>query len=61
MLIYKKMDRSMKQALEDSSDLVRKKRNVCASALAVWKSNNILRKGQLFHGASVTGKMVLHL
>ncbi|GLT84161.1 hypothetical protein SLE2022_024080 [Rubroshorea leprosula] len=51
-------NRSMKQALEDSSDLVRKRRNVRASTLAVWKSNNILRKGQLFHGASVTGLCV---
>ncbi|GKV46848.1 hypothetical protein SLEP1_g53809 [Rubroshorea leprosula] len=51
-------NRSMKKALEDSSDLVRKRMNVCGSALAVWKSNSILRKGQLFHGASVTGLCV---
>ncbi|GKV08532.1 hypothetical protein SLEP1_g20147 [Rubroshorea leprosula] len=51
-------DRSMKKALEDSSDLVQKRMNVRASALAVWKSNSILRKGQLFHGASVTGLCV---
>ncbi|GLT37050.1 hypothetical protein SLA2020_113880 [Shorea laevis] len=58
VLSNRKMYRSVKQALEDSSDLVRKRKNVRASALAVWKSNNILRKGQLFHGASVTGLCV---
>ncbi|GKV37141.1 hypothetical protein SLEP1_g45201 [Rubroshorea leprosula] len=54
----RKMGRSMEKALEDSSDLVRKRRSVCASALAVWRSNSILRKGQLFHGPSVTGLCV---
>ncbi|KAG2680097.1 hypothetical protein I3760_11G082500 [Carya illinoinensis] len=45
----------MKKSLEDSSDLLRKKRDVPCSALGIWKLNNTLRKEQVFHQPSLTG------
>lgn len=49
----------MKKSLEDSSDLLRKKRDVPCSALGIWKLNNTLRKEQVFHQPSLTGEWAL--
>lgn len=46
----------MKKALEDSSDLLRKKRNVPINNLGVWKLNNMVRKEQVFHEPLLTGE-----
>ncbi|GAY37043.1 hypothetical protein CUMW_026210 [Citrus unshiu] len=48
----------MKKALEDSSDLLRKKRNVPINNLGVWKLNNRVRKEQVFHEPLLTGSCV---
>ncbi|KAH9710271.1 Sister chromatid cohesion 1 protein 3 [Citrus sinensis] len=48
----------MKKALEDSSDLLRKKRNVPINNLGVWKLNNMVRKEQVFHEPLLTGSCV---
>ncbi|XP_040988628.1 sister chromatid cohesion 1 protein 3-like isoform X1 [Juglans microcarpa x Juglans regia] len=45
----------MKKSLEDSSDLLRKKRDAPCSTLGIWKLNNTLRKEQVFHQPSLTG------
>ncbi|KAJ0038998.1 hypothetical protein Pint_24077 [Pistacia integerrima] len=45
----------MKKALEECSDLLRKKRNMPGSDLGVWKLNNHVRKEQVFHEPSLTG------
>ncbi|KAF5450927.1 hypothetical protein F2P56_031238 [Juglans regia] len=45
----------MKKSLEDSNDLLRKKRDAACSALGIWKLNNTLRKEQVFHQPSLTG------
>ncbi|XP_044488773.1 sister chromatid cohesion 1 protein 3 [Mangifera indica] len=45
----------MKKALEDSSYLLRKKRNLPGSDLEVWKLNNHVRKEQVFQEPSLTG------
>lgn len=48
----------MKKALEDSSDLLRKKRNMPGSDLGVWKLNNHVRKEQVFYEPLLTGELV---
>ncbi|KAK9272810.1 hypothetical protein L1049_003188 [Liquidambar formosana] len=45
----------MKKALEDSHDLLRKRRNIPCSLLGVWKLTNRLRKEQMFLESSMTG------
>lgn len=45
----------MKKALEDSSDLLRERRNIPSSSLEVWKLNNKLKK-EVFYHPSITGK-----
>lgn len=45
----------MKKTLEDTSDLLRKKRDVPCSALGMWKSKNSLKKDQVFHQPLLTG------
>ncbi|KAK9285413.1 hypothetical protein L1049_020142 [Liquidambar formosana] len=45
----------MKKALEDSHDLLRKRRNIPCSILGVWKLKNRLRKEQMFLESSITG------
>lgn len=47
----------MKKALEDSSDLLRERRNAPSSYLEVWKLNNGLRKEEVFYHSFVTGKL----
>ncbi|CAK9319284.1 unnamed protein product [Citrullus colocynthis] len=44
----------MKKALEDSSDLLRERRNIPSSSLEVWKLNNKLKK-EVFYHPSITG------
>ncbi|KAK9288665.1 hypothetical protein L1049_017126 [Liquidambar formosana] len=44
----------MKKALEDSHDLLRKRRNIPCSILGVWKLKNRLRKEQMFLESSIT-------
>lgn len=46
----------MKKALEDSSDLLRERRNIPSSSLEVWKLNNKLKKEEVFYHPSITGK-----
>lgn len=48
--------RLMKKALEDPSDLLRKKRNMPINDLGVWKLNNRVRKEQVFHEPLVSGE-----
>ncbi|EOX96748.1 Cohesin subunit rad21, putative isoform 1 [Theobroma cacao] len=48
-------NRLMKRALEDCSDLVRKRRKLPSSALGVWKLNCSQRMGQVFDEPSFTG------
>ncbi|PPD74266.1 hypothetical protein GOBAR_DD28813 [Gossypium barbadense] len=48
-------NRFMKRALEDCSDLVRKKKKIPCSALGVWKSNNDRKMDQVFNEPSLTG------
>lgn len=48
----------MKKTLEDTSDLLRKKRDVPCSALGMWKSKNSLKKDQVFHQPLLTGEWV---
>ncbi|XVF22992.1 hypothetical protein REPUB_Repub12eG0218600 [Reevesia pubescens] len=48
-------NRLMKRALEDCSDLVRKRRKIPCSALGVWKFNNNQRMEQVFNKPSLTG------
>ncbi|XP_062082501.1 sister chromatid cohesion 1 protein 3 [Humulus lupulus] len=45
----------MKKALEDPSDLKRKRKNIPSSALHIWKLKNNLRKEQVFLEPSITG------
>ncbi|PON41418.1 Rad21/Rec8-like protein [Trema orientale] len=45
----------MKKALEDPSNLVRKRRNIPSSALGIWKLKNNLRKEQVFMEPTITG------
>lgn len=45
----------MKKALEDSSDISRKRREIPSTTLAIWKLNNTLRKEQVFYEPSLTG------
>ncbi|XP_022158405.1 sister chromatid cohesion 1 protein 3-like isoform X2 [Momordica charantia] len=45
----------MKKALEDSSDLLRERRNTPSTSLDVWKLNNSLRKDEVFYHPSLTG------
>ncbi|XP_057991691.1 sister chromatid cohesion 1 protein 3 isoform X2 [Hevea brasiliensis] len=45
----------MKKALENSSDISRKRREIPSTALAIWKLNNTLRKEQVFYEPSLTG------
>ena len=49
----------MKRALEDCSDLVRKRRKIPCSALGVWKLNNNRRMEQVFNEPSLTGTFCL--
>ncbi|XP_038704078.1 sister chromatid cohesion 1 protein 3-like [Tripterygium wilfordii] len=48
-------NRFLKKTLEDSSDLLRKKRESPCSALDIWKKKNILRKEEVFNDPLVTG------
>ncbi|XP_022734391.1 sister chromatid cohesion 1 protein 3-like [Durio zibethinus] len=48
-------NRLMKRALEDCSDLVRKRRKIPCSALGVWKWNNNRRIEQVFNEPLLTG------
>ncbi|KAG4186180.1 hypothetical protein ERO13_A08G026800v2 [Gossypium hirsutum] len=48
-------NRFMKRALEDCSDLVRKKKKIPCSALGIWKSNNDRKMDQVFNEPSLTG------
>ncbi|XP_038881441.1 sister chromatid cohesion 1 protein 3 isoform X2 [Benincasa hispida] len=45
----------MKEALEDSSDLLRERRNIPSSSLEIWKLNNKLKKENVFYHPSITG------
>ncbi|KAF2319410.1 hypothetical protein GH714_015604 [Hevea brasiliensis] len=45
----------MKKALENSSDISRKRREIPSTALGIWKLNNTLRKEQVFYEPSLTG------
>lgn len=45
----------MKKALENSKDLLRKRRNIPCSALGIWKLKNGLRKEQVLFQPSITG------
>ncbi|KAG8485071.1 hypothetical protein CXB51_021204 [Gossypium anomalum] len=48
-------NRFMKRALEDCSDLVRKKKKIPCSALGIWRSNNDRKMDQVFNEPSLTG------
>ncbi|KAF5736410.1 sister chromatid cohesion 1 protein 3-like [Tripterygium wilfordii] len=48
-------NRFLKKMLEDSSDLLRKKRKSPCSKLDIWKKNNRLRKELVFNEPLVTG------
>ncbi|GMI74120.1 SISTER CHROMATID COHESION 1 PROTEIN 3 [Hibiscus trionum] len=48
-------NRLMKRALEDCSDLVRKRRKIPCTALGVWKLNNTRKAEQMFNEPSLTG------
>ncbi|KAL5549731.1 hypothetical protein UlMin_004962 [Ulmus minor] len=45
----------MKKALEDPSDIKRKRRKIPCSTLGIWKLQNNLRKEQIFFQPSITG------
>ncbi|XP_022156997.1 sister chromatid cohesion 1 protein 3-like isoform X2 [Momordica charantia] len=45
----------LKKALEDSSDLLRERRNIPSTSLDVWKLNNSLRKDEIFYHPLITG------
>ncbi|ONI20290.1 hypothetical protein PRUPE_2G007300 [Prunus persica] len=45
----------MNKTIQDTSDLLRKRRNIPCSALGVWKLNNSLRKEQIFFQPSLSG------
>lgn len=51
--------RFMKKALEDSTDILRKKRNVPCSVLEMWKLENSKSKEQVFLQPLTTGEYVL--
>lgn len=59
ILFIKMLGRVMKKALEDTSDLLRKKRNLPGSALGVWNLNNSVRKEQVFYDPLMTGELVI--
>ncbi|KAE8702034.1 Cohesin subunit rad21, putative isoform 2 [Hibiscus syriacus] len=48
-------NRLMKRALEDCSDIVRKRKKTPCSALGVWKLNNARKAEQMFNEPSLTG------
>lgn len=47
----------MNKTIQDTSDLLRKRRNIPCSALGVWKLNNSLRKEQIFFQPSLSGEL----
>lgn len=52
--------RFMKKALEDPSDLKRKKRKIPYSTLGIWKLEKNLRKEKVFSEPLITGELFLH-
>jgi len=46
----------MRRALEDPSDLMRKKRTRSSSMVGIWRLNNSLRKEQIFYEPLITGE-----
>ncbi|XP_021656671.2 sister chromatid cohesion 1 protein 3 isoform X2 [Hevea brasiliensis] len=44
----------MKKALENSSDILRKRREIPSTALGIWKLNNALRKERVFYEPLLT-------
>ncbi|KAH8520535.1 hypothetical protein H0E87_001831 [Populus deltoides] len=48
-------NRFMRRALEDPSDLMRKKRTRSSSMVGIWRLNNSLRKEQIFYEPLITG------
>ncbi|XVF79586.1 hypothetical protein PTKIN_Ptkin15bG0001100 [Pterospermum kingtungense] len=48
-------NRLMKRRLDDTSDILRKRRQIPCSALDVWKLNNNQRREQVFNEPSLTG------
>ncbi|KAL9368153.1 hypothetical protein Peur_039352 [Populus x canadensis] len=49
-------NRFMRRALEDPSDLMRKKRTRSSSMVGIWRLNNSLRKEQIFYEPLITGE-----
>ncbi|WCJ18980.1 Double-strand-break repair protein rad21-like protein 1 [Euphorbia peplus] len=56
-------NKSMKKALENTSDILRKRREIPSTSLGIWKMNNSLRKENIFSEPSLTGccANILHL